>query len=99
MNPTFAILLVVLSLCSAEAFAAGDSCKKVSALAAQAMAARQDGKLLEDSLESIGDGSKFAQKMILKAYDQPVMTLKTMKEGSVKEFQNDAYRECLEANS
>jgi len=99
MKPTFAILLAVLSFCSAEAFAAGDSCKKISALAGQAMTARQNGQLLEDSLDKIGDGSKFAQGVILKAYDQPLMPNKHAKEEAVKEFQNSAFRECLDANS
>lgn len=86
-------------MAATSAHAAGDSCKKISALAGQAMTARQSGELLEDSLEKIGDGSKFAQSVVLKAYDRPVQPLKSMKEDAVKEFQNEAFRACFDANS
>lgn len=99
MKTALPILFVVLSFASVSASAAGDSCKKISALAGQAMAARQGGQLLEDSLNKIGDGSKFAQGMILKAYDQPLIPNKHAKEEAVKEFQNTAFRECFDANS
>lgn len=99
MKTALSILLLVSSFATTCASAAGDSCKKISALAGEAMEARQDGQLLEDSLEKIGDGSKFAKGVILKAYEKQVMATDAMKEESVKEFRNEAYRVCLNANS
>lgn len=87
------------SLCLAlSAHADDSSCKKISALAGQAMTARQNGQLLEDSLEKIGDGSKFARNMILRAYERPVAMMEALKPEMVREFQNEAFRECLSAN-
>ncbi len=62
------------------------------------MTARQNGELLEDALDKIGDGSKFARGMILRAYKRPVAMIDALKEDSVKEFKNEAFRECLDAN-
>lgn len=86
------------SLCIAlSAHAEDSSCKKISALAGQAMTARQNGQLLEDSLEKIGDGSKFARSMILKAYERPVAIVDSIKTEAINEFRNDAFRQCLDA--
>lgn len=87
------------SLCIAlSAHADDSSCKKISALAGQAMTARQNGQLLEDSLEKIGDGSKFARTMILKAYDRRVVSDESIKAEVINEFRNDEFRQCLDAN-
>ncbi|PRB51166.1 hypothetical protein CQ009_12845 [Pseudomonas sp. MYb2] len=87
------------SLCIAlSAHAEDSSCKKISALAGQAMTARQNGQLLEDSLDKIGDGSKFARSMILKAYERPVAIVDRNKTEAINEFRNDAFRQCLDAN-
>ncbi|RBB99680.1 hypothetical protein C3E97_020640 [Pseudomonas sp. MWU12-2115] len=99
MRTIFAALIAVTALFSMSAQAAESSCKKISALAGEAMTARQKGELLEDSLDKIGDGSKFARGVVLKAYEKQVMITDTMKEEAVKEFRNEAYRVCLNANS
>ncbi|OOH81361.1 hypothetical protein BOW65_09775 [Pseudomonas koreensis] len=97
MKKTFALSLAVL--CAASVANADDSsCKKISALAGQAMTARQNGQLLEESLEKIGDGSKFARSMILKAYERPVAIIDSIKTEAINEFRNDAFRQCLDAN-
>ncbi|MGY3644138.1 hypothetical protein [Pseudomonas sp. PK-RTE-24] len=99
MKLSVALCFSFAALASTATYAAGDSCKKISALAGEAMTARQEGQLLEDSLEKVGDGSKFARGVVLKAYEKQVMITDTMKEEAVKEFRNEAYRVCLNANS
>ena len=94
------LLMVAASfLLSISAFSADDSCKKVSNLARDAMKARQSDDLLQDSIGSIGDGSKFAQAVVMKAYEKPVVNDHDGKEQAVKEFQNEAYRVCFNANN
>ena len=92
-------MAVVAVLISVSAHATEDSCMKVSGLAQQAMLARQNGELLQDSMKKLGDGSKFANAVIMKAYDKPVEQSEKAKEMSVKEFQNEAYRACFNANN
>lgn len=72
---------------------------KVSGLAQQAMLARQNGELLQDSMKKYGDGSKFANAVIMKAYEKPIEHSDKSKEMAVKEFQNEAYRVCFNANN
>lgn len=98
MKSIFLVGIAMLTAAATSAHADDSSCKKISALAGQAMTARQNGELLEDALDKIGDGSKFARGMILRAYKRPVAMVDTLKEDSVKEFQNEAFRECLDAN-
>lgn len=97
MKRLFAASLALMCI-ALSAHADDSSCKKVSALAGQAMTARQNGQLLEDSLEKIGDGSKFARSMILKAYERPVAIVDSIKTEAINEFRNDAFRQCLDAN-
>lgn len=99
MNSTRSMIAVGVFLLSVSAHAAEDSCMKVSGLAQQAMSARQSGELLQDTMKKIGDGSKFASAVIMKAYEKPVEQSENAKEMAVKEFQNEAYRVCFNANN
>ncbi|MBA1270906.1 MULTISPECIES: hypothetical protein [Pseudomonas] len=99
MNAIKSMIAAGAVLASVSAHAAEDSCMKVSGLAQQAMLARQSGELLQDSMKKIGDGSKFASAVIMKAYEKPVEQSEKAKEMSVKEFQNEAYRVCFNANN
>ena len=99
MNSLRSMMAVAAILISVSAHAAEDSCMKVSGLAQQAMLARQNGELLQDSMKKYGDGSKFANAVIMKAYEKPVEHSDKAKEMAVKEFQNEAYRVCFNANN
>ena len=99
MKYILAALFSLTATWAVSVSAANDSCKKISALARQAMAARQGGELLEDSLDKIGDGSKFASNMIMRAYERPIEVMEILRKQAVTEFQNEAFRECLNANS
>lgn len=97
MNSTKSMIAAGVFFISVSAHATQDSCMKVSGLAQQAMSARQSGELLQDSMKKLGDGSKFASAVIMKAYEKPVEQSDKAKEMSVKEFQNEAYRVCFNA--
>ncbi|HDS1682182.1 TPA: hypothetical protein QEM39_003761 [Pseudomonas putida] len=95
------LLIVALALLPAGAsFAkAPDQCEKISDLAAEAMKARQDGELLKDATKSVGDGSKFSEGMVMKAYQVRVFEDSKDRATAISEFQNAAYRECYDAHN
>lgn len=70
------------------------TCKKISAMAGNAMEARQRGDLLEDAMSSVGDQSKFSNAMVVKAYAAPVAVSSEGKKRAVSDFRNEAYGEC-----
>lgn len=72
-------------------------CKKISAMAGGAMAARQRGDLLEDAMASVGDQSKFSNAIVLKAYGAPVAPVTRLKDKAVSDFRNEAFAECYQA--
>ncbi|MCZ9636886.1 hypothetical protein [Pseudomonas putida] len=72
-------------------------CKKISAMAGDAMAARQRGDLLEDAMASVGDQSKFSNAVVMKAYGAPIGQTDQAKERAVSEFRNEAFAECYQA--
>lgn len=74
-------------------------CGKISALAGEAMKSRQDGELLEKAISSVGDGSKFSEGMVMRAYQVRVFADQAEKKTAIAEFQNGAYRECYEAHN
>lgn len=95
------LLIAALALLPAGApFAkAPDQCEKISDLAAEAMKARQDGELLKDATKSVGDGSKFSEGMVMKAYQVRVFGDSKERATAISEFQNAAYRECYDAHN
>lgn len=95
------LLIAALALLPAGAsFAkAPDQCEKISDLAAEAMKARQDGELLKDATKSVGDGSKFSEGMVMKAYQVRVFEDSKERATAISEFQNAAYRECYDAHN
>lgn len=97
MNRT--LLIAALFCMPLPVFAASgnDTCKKISAMAAQAMEARQKGDLLEDAMSSVGDQSKFSEAMVMKAYKVHVFESSRDRATAISEFQNAAYRECYDA--
>lgn len=95
------MLIAALALLPAAAsFAkAPGQCEKISDLAAEAMKARQDGDLLKDAVHSVGDGSKFSEDMVMKAYQVRVFAEPKERTTAISEFQNAAYRECYDAHN
>lgn len=71
-----------------------EACKKISAMAGDAMQARQDGDLMEDAMESVGDQSKFSNAMVARAYVVEVVEGSAAKKKAVSDFRNEAYGEC-----
>lgn len=71
-----------------------EACKKISAMAGDAMQARQDGDLMEDAMESVGDQSKFSNAMVARAYEVEVAKGSAAKKKAVSDFRNEAYGEC-----
>ncbi|HGM4965197.1 TPA: hypothetical protein ACKP0L_003518 [Pseudomonas putida] len=96
-------LMLIAALCllpGGATFAkAPDQCEKISDLAAEAMKARQDGDLLKDAIRSVGDGSKFSEGMVMKAYQVRVFEDSKERATAISEFQNAAYRECYDAHN
>lgn len=90
--------LVIAPFCTAHA-KDPDQCKKISELAGDAMKSRQDGELLEDAISTVGDGSKFSEGMVMKAYQVRVFADQAEKKAAIAEFKNGAYRECYEAHN
>jgi len=78
---------------------APEQCEKISDLAAESMRARQDGELLKDSTKSVGDGSRFSEEMVMKAYQVRVFEDSKDRATAISEFQNAAYRECYDAHN
>lgn len=97
MNRLALIAILVTLSTPALAASSNDTCKKISAMAAQAMEARQKGDLLEDAMSSVGDQSKFSEAMVMKAYKVRVFESSKGRATAIAEFQNAAYRECYEA--
>jgi len=91
---TLALLPVGASLAKAP-----EQCEKISDLAAESMRARQDGELLKDSTKSVGDGSRFSEEMVMKAYQVRVFEDSKDRATAISEFQNAAYRECYDAHN
>lgn len=89
------LLIAVITCLSGQAMAASgqETCRKISAMAGEAMEARQNGDLLEDAMDSVGDQSKFSNAMVAKAYSAPIVS-SVAKKRVISEFRNDAYAEC-----
>ncbi len=74
-----------------------DKCKKISAMAGEAMTARQNGDLLEDAMASVGDQSKFSNAVVMKAYGVSIARNDREKQKAVSDFRNEAFAECYQA--
>ncbi|HEJ1056915.1 TPA: hypothetical protein SLP05_004535 [Pseudomonas putida] len=90
------LIIVALMSIAGSAFAADaqTTCKKISAMAGEAMEARQRGDLLEDAMSSVGDQSKFSNAVVVKAYGIPVAPDSKSRDKAVADFRNEAYGEC-----
>ena len=97
MNRTLLIAAIVLFPAAGSFAKAPEQCQKISDLAAEAMKARQDGDLLKDAIKSVGDGSKFSETMVMKAYKVRAFEGSKERATAISEFQNAAYRECYDA--
>ncbi|POF93235.1 hypothetical protein [Pseudomonas putida] len=94
------LIAAIAMLPAGASFAkAPDQCEKISDLAAEAMTARQDGDLLKDAAKSVGDGSRFSEEMVMKAYQVRVFDEPKQRATAISEFQNAAYRECYDAHN
>lgn len=99
MNRLLLIAALALLPVGASLAKAPDQCAKISDLAAEAMQSRQDGKLLKDSTKLVGDGSRFSEEMVMKAYQVRVFEDSKERATAISEFQNSAYRECYDAHN
>ncbi|MBO9552232.1 hypothetical protein [Pseudomonas sp.] len=99
MNRLLLIAAIVLLPAGVSFAKAPEQCQKISDLAAEAMKARQDGDLLKDAVRSVGDGSKFSEGMVMKAYKVRVFEDSKERATAISEFQNAAYRECYDAHN
>ena len=98
MKLTVVLFLAAAGVATVSTQANAGDCRKISALAGQAMAARQGGQSFDDSLDKIGGSSRDSQVLMLKAYEKPVLTEKSEKPLAVREFQREAYKACLEGH-
>jgi len=99
MNRLLLVAAIALMPAGAAFAKAPDQCQKISDLAAEAMKARQDGDPLKDAIKSVGDGSKFSEAMVMKAYQVRVFDDTKERATAISEFQNAAYRECYDAHN
>lgn len=99
MNRLLLIAALVLLPAGASFANPPAQCESISDLAAEAMKARQDGDLLKDAIESVGDGSKFSEQMVIRAYQVRVFEDSRERSTAISEFQNAAYRECYDAHN
>ncbi|MCO8261476.1 hypothetical protein NC656_07935 [Pseudomonas asiatica] len=99
MNRLLLIVALALLPVGASLAKAPDQCEKISDLAAEAMKARQGGELLKDATKSVGDGSRFSEEMVMKAYQVRVFENSKERATAISEFQNAAYRECYDAHN
>ncbi|MNJ36391.1 hypothetical protein D3C77_311770 [compost metagenome] len=99
MNRLLLIAALAMLPMGASFAKAPSQCEKISDLAAEAMQARQDGDLLKDAISSVGDGSKFSEEMVMKAYQVRVFDESKERGTAISEFQNAAYRECYDAHN
>lgn len=99
MNRLLLIAAFALLPAGAALAKAPDQCEKISDLAAEAMKARQEGVLLKDATKSVGDGSRFSEEMVMKAYQVRVFEDSKERATAISEFQNAAYRECYDAHN
>lgn len=90
------LLIAALASVSTLTFAASgeETCKKISAVAGEAMETRQRGDLLEDAMSSVGDKNRFSDAMVVKAYTAPVVVSSEGKRKVVFDFRNTAYSDC-----
>ncbi|MCO7526398.1 hypothetical protein NJH54_18040 [Pseudomonas asiatica] len=99
MNRLLLVAAIALMPTGTTFAKAPDQCEKIPDLAAEAMKARQDGDLLKDAVNSVGDGSKFSEAMVIKAYQVRVFDDNKERGTAISEFQNAAYRECYDAHN
>ncbi|MEE6443168.1 MULTISPECIES: hypothetical protein [Pseudomonas] len=99
MNRLLLAAAIALMPTGATFAKAPDQCAKISDLAAEAMKSRQDGDLLKDAINSVGDGSKFSEAMVMKAYQVRAFDDSKERAAAISEFQNAAYRECYDAHN
>ncbi|WP_296267470.1 hypothetical protein [Pseudomonas sp. UBA6562] len=94
------VIFFALAIFSASAMAEGEEiCKKVSANAGKAMAARQDGVLLEEAMSTVGNQSQFANAMIMRAYASPIRDSESARKQEISEFRNLIYAECYNVHN
>ena len=99
MNRLLLVAAIALMPIGATLAKAPDQCSEISDLAAEAMRSRQDGDLLKDAINSVGDGSNFSEAMVMKAYQVRVFDDTKERATAISEFQNAAYRECYDAHN
>lgn len=85
------VTVVALTITSTAFAKAPDQCAKITDLAGEAMEARQGGDLLENVIKSVGDGSKFSEGMVIRAYEIRVYAKSEEKKSAISEFRNGAY--------
>ena len=75
--------------------AATGHCKGIAAAAERTMTARQMGAPMADVMEAAAKAGGAYEKIVVDAYDWPLIQTERVRDQVITEFQNAAYRECI----
>lgn len=70
-------------------------CRGIAAAAERTMTARQMGAPMADVMEAAAKAGDAYEKIVVDAYDWPLIQTDRVREQVIAEFQNAAYRECI----
>ncbi|QEI04672.1 hypothetical protein FXN63_01565 [Pigmentiphaga aceris] len=106
MNRSILLTLLFTGLAASPVLAqtnsAHQACKDISHLAKELMKLRQVGAPMSQVMELTSSGSsidEMSKLFVQRAYRLPQYSTEQSRERAVREFENEAYRECYEANS
>jgi hypothetical protein len=75
--------------------AATGHCRGIAEAAERTMTARQMGAPMADVMEAATKAGGAYEKIVVDAYDWPLIQTDRVREQVIAEFQNAAYRECI----
>lgn len=75
--------------------AATGHCRGIAAAAERTMTARQMGAPMSDVMEAATKAGGVYEKIVVDAYDWPLIQTERVRDQVISEFQNAAYRECI----
>lgn len=77
--------------------AATGNCRGMAAAAERTMTARQMGAPMVDVMEAAAKSGDAYKKIVIDAYDWPLIQTERVRDQVIAEFQNAAYRECIKS--